>query len=157
MSKFKKKTSASQDIPTAALPDIIFMLLFFFMVTTVLRETDILVEQKIPKAEQLRKIERKSLVSYLYIGKPKKAEQFGSEAKIQANDVFIDPKDVILWVAKEKDKLSEAERDKITIALKVDAEAKMGLISDVQQQLREANARKLMYNTLKLTEKDLGL
>ncbi len=152
MSKFKKKTSASQDIPTAALPDIIFMLLFFFMVTTVLRETDILVEQKIPKAEQLRKIERKSLVAYLYIGEPKKSEVYGSEAKIQANDVFIEPSGVMLWVAQEKDKLAENERDKITIALKVDSEAKMGIISDVQQQLRDANARKIMYNTLKLTD-----
>jgi hypothetical protein len=50
--------------------------------------------------------------------------------------------------------LSEQERDKITIALKVDSEAKMGILSDVQQQLRKANARKLMYNTLKLTNRD---
>jgi len=155
MSKFKKKTSASQDIPTAALPDIIFMLLFFFMVTTVLRETDILVEQKIPKAEQLKKLQRKSLVSYLYIGAPKKSEEFGTEAKIQANDVFIEPEGVLLWVANQKDQLAEAERDKITIALKVDGEAKMGIVSDVQQKLRKANARKLMYNVLKRTDQDL--
>ncbi|MEO0331543.1 MAG: biopolymer transporter ExbD, partial [Bacteroidota bacterium] len=75
MSKFKKKTSASQDIPTSALPDIIFMLLFFFMVTTVLRETDILVEQNLPRAEQLRKMQKKSLVSYIYIGKPRDTEK----------------------------------------------------------------------------------
>lgn len=155
MSKFKKKTSASQEIPTAALPDIIFMLLFFFMVTTVLRETDILVEQNIPRAEQLKKLERKSLVSYLYIGAPKKSEVFGTEAKIQANDVFIEPNDVLLWVANQKDQLAEAERDKITIALKVDSDAKMGIVSDVQQKLRKANARKLMYNVLKQTDKDL--
>ncbi|MFQ3214398.1 MAG: biopolymer transport protein ExbD, partial [Marivirga sp.] len=135
MSKFKKKTSASQDIPTAALPDIIFMLLFFFMVTTVLRETDILVQQNIPRAQQLKKLERKSLVSYLYIGPPKKSEIFGTEAKIQANDVFIEPSGVLLWVANQKDQLAEAERDKITIALKVDSEAKMGIVSDVQQKL----------------------
>jgi len=155
MSKFKKKTSASQDIPTAALPDIIFMLLFFFMVTTVLRETDILVEQEIPKAEQLKKLERKSLVSYLYIGAPKQAEKFGAEARIQANDVFIEPEGVLLWVANQKDQLAEAERDKITIALKVDSEAKMGIVSDVQQKLRKANARKLMYNVLKRTDREI--
>ncbi len=155
MSKFKKKTSASQDIPTAALPDIIFMLLFFFMVTTVLRETDILVEQDIPKAEQLKKLERKSLVSYLYIGAPKKSEEFGKEARIQANDVFIEPEGVLLWIANQKDQLAEAERDKITIALKVDSEAKMGIVSDVQQKLRKANARKLMYNVLKRSDQDL--
>ena len=149
MSKFKKKSSASQEIPTSSLPDIIFMLLFFFMVTTVLRETTINVLQRIPQAQELRKLQRKSLVSYLYVGEPKKAEQWGVEPKIQANDVFIDTKDIVMWVTREKDKLDEVERDQITIALKVDGEAKMGLISDVQLQLREANARKLMYSTPK--------
>ena len=148
MSKFKKKSNAKQDIPTSALPDIIFMLLFFFMVTTVLRETTINVKQRIPDATQLRKLQRKSLVSYLYIGEPKKTGQWGKEPRIQANDVFIEPKDVVLWVTREKDKLSEVERDQITIALKVDKEAKRGLVSDVELQLRKANARKLLYTTL---------
>lgn len=147
MSKFKKKANTKQDIPTSALPDIIFMLLFFFMVTTVLRETTINVEQRIPEASQLRKLQRKSLVSYLYVGKPKNTAVFGSEPKIQANDAFIDVKDIVLWVTKEKDKLNEVERDQITISLKVDEEAKMGLISDVQLELREADARKLLYST----------
>lgn len=148
MSKFKKKANTKQDIPTSALPDIIFMLLFFFMVTTVLREVTINVKQRIPDATQLRKLERKSLVSYLYVGEPKKTEQWGSEPRIQANDVFIEPKDVTLWVAQEKDKLNEVERDQITIALKVDREAKRGLISDIELQLRKANARKLLYSTI---------
>lgn len=148
MSKFKKKANTKQDIPTSALPDIIFMLLFFFMVTTVLREVTINVKQRIPDATQLRKLERKSLVSYLYVGEPKKTDQWGSEPRIQANDVFIEPKDVTLWVAQEKDKLNEVERDQITIALKVDKEAKRGLISDIELQLRKANARKLLYSTI---------
>src|SRR5690606_39997439 len=88
MSKFKKKAKSNPEIPTSALPDIIFMLLFFFMVTTVLRETDLLVEQKIPQAEQLTKLERKSLVSYIYIGKPKSPEKYGTEPRIQVNDVL---------------------------------------------------------------------
>ncbi len=154
MSKFQKKTKASQDIPTAALPDIIFMLLFFFMVTTVLRETDMLVSQQLPRATQLSKLEKKSLVSHLYIGTPKKTNLYGSEPKIQANDVLIEPKDLVLWVNKEKDKLDEAERDQITISLKIDEEAKMGIVSDVQQQLREANARKIMYATPEKTDED---
>ncbi|MEQ8928069.1 MULTISPECIES: ExbD/TolR family protein [Fulvivirga] len=148
MSKFKKKANTKQDIPTSALPDIIFMLLFFFMVTTVLREVTINVKQRIPDATQLRKLERKSLVSYLYVGEPKKTDQWGTEPRIQANDVFIEPKDVTLWVAQEKDKLNEVERDQITIALKVDKEAKRGLISDIELQLRKANARKLLYSTI---------
>ncbi len=152
MSKFKKKASTKQDIPTSALPDIIFMLLFFFMVTTVLREVTINVKQRIPDASQLRKLQRKSLVSYLYIGEPKKTDQWGSEPRVQANDVFIEPSDVILWVTTEKDKLDEVERDQITIAMKVDKEAKRGLVSDVELELRKANARKLLYTTLQELE-----
>ncbi len=147
MSKFKKKTATSQEIPTSSLPDIIFMLLFFFMVTTVLREQEIKVDQHIPRARQLRKLEKKSLVSHIYIGKPtpKYAEIYGTEPKIQVNDVFINPEDILLWVNEEKDNMDEVERDQITISLKVDVETKMGIVSDVQQQLREANARKIMY------------
>jgi len=152
MSKFKKKSESSQDIPTAALPDIIFMLLFFFMVTTVLRETEVKVEQRIPRAEQLVKLEKKKLVTYLYVGKPKDQDAFGSEPLIQANDAFIGIDGIVQWVQQEKSKLSEVERDQITISMKVDNETKMGIIVDVQTELREANARKIMYATPQKSE-----
>jgi len=152
MSKFKKKAKASQDIPTSALPDIIFMLLFFFMVTTVLRETEILVEQNIPRATQLRKLQRKSLVSYLYVGQPKKPEVFGTEPKIQANDQFIEPKDINRWVNTQKDNMNEQERDQITVAMKVDEETKRGILSDVELELRKSNARKLLYTSVQKLE-----
>jgi len=149
MAKFGKKSNTSQDIPTAALPDIIFMLLFFFMVTTVLRETDILVKQQLPKAIQLTKLERKSLVSYIYIGEPKQTNLYGKEPKIQVNDVFVEIADIVQFVNQEKDKLNEAERDQITMSMKVDVASKMGIVSDVQQELREANARKVLYSSIK--------
>jgi biopolymer transport protein ExbD len=145
MAKFKKKTKTSENIPTSALPDIIFMLLFFFMVTTVLREQDILVEQKLPQATQLQKLEKKTLISYLFVGKPKNTNLYGTEPRVQANDVLINTKDIVLWVNQEKDKLSEVERDQITISMKADRDVKMGPISDIQFELREADARKLLY------------
>jgi biopolymer transport protein ExbD len=148
MSKFKKKSKADTNIPTAALPDIIFMLLFFFMVTTVLRETDILVKQNVPRVEELTKLEKKSLVSYIYIGEPKNPALYGTEARIQLNDVLADPSDIVLFVQQEKDKLNEVERDQITIAMKVDVDTKMGIVSDVQQELREASALKLLYTSV---------
>ena len=149
MSKFRKDGKKGMPaISTASLPDIVFMLLFFFMVTTVMRETDILVKQKLPKAVQLSKLERKSLVSYIYIGEPKQSSIFGKEPKIQVNDVFVEIDEIILFVNQEKDKLNEAERDQITIAMKVDVESKMGIVSDVQQELREANARKILYSSI---------
>lgn len=152
MAKFKKKANTNQEIPTAALPDIIFMLLFFFMVTTVMRETDIMVRQQLPKATQLTKIERKSLVSYIYLGEPKNTNLYGEEPKIQTNDVFVDIKDIIQFVNQEKDKLSEVERDQITMSLKVDVDVKMGIITDVQQELRDANARRVLYSSIKTAE-----
>lgn len=145
MAKFKKKSNTSQDIPTAALPDIIFMLLFFFMVTTVLRESTIMVKQSIPKATQLRKLEQKKLVSYMYVGKPNDPKKFGAEPKIQANDAFIEVDGIIQFIEEEKGKLAENEKDQITISIKVDDETKMGIVADIQEKMRDVNARKLMY------------
>ncbi|MBX2898393.1 MAG: biopolymer transporter ExbD [Cyclobacteriaceae bacterium] len=147
MSKFKKKTNVKQDIPTSSMPDVVFMLLFFFMVTTEMRKTTVDVKQQIPKATQLRKLMRKGLVANLYIGEPNKP-QFGKEPKIQADDTFIDTKDLVRWVNAQRSKLDEVERDQLTVALKVDQDAKRGLISDVELELRKANARKLLYSTL---------
>ncbi|WP_026955000.1 ExbD/TolR family protein [Algoriphagus vanfongensis] len=145
MAKFSKKTKTEESIPTSALPDIIFMLLFFFMVTTVLREQDILVEQKIPQATQLQKLQKKTLISYIYIGKPKNTALYGSEPRVQANDALMGAEDIVQWVNQERDLLPEADRGMITISMKVDRDVKMGPISDVQTELREADARRVLY------------
>ncbi|NMM50707.1 ExbD/TolR family protein [Marinigracilibium pacificum] len=153
MSKFRKRNKASQEIPTAALPDIIFMLLFFFMVTTVIRQDNVLVDQKLPTAKDITKLERKSLVSHLYIGKPKESK-YGEEPLVQANDAFVRMDELVLWVTQERDKLDEVDKNAMTVSLKVDRETKMGLVSDVQQELREANALKIMYNTPQFVEEE---
>ena len=147
MSKFRKKSNTKQEIPTSALPDIIFMLLFFFMVTTVMRKSTIKVEQQLPRAEQIKKLEKKNLVSYIYVGKPTETNAFGTEPRIQVNDVFITTDDIVQFVEEERSNLDEVEKNQLTISLKVDGEAKMGLVTDVQEQLKEANALKVMYST----------
>jgi len=148
MAKFKKKPKADPGISTASLPDIVFMLLFFFMVTTKLRETEIMVQQRLPKASQLQKVENKSLVSYIYVGKPKK-DMYGTDPKIQVNDVFVFPNEIPQYVEKEKAKLKEYEREQITMSIKTDSDTKMGILNDVKLQLREAEARKVNYATVK--------
>ena len=147
MSKFKKKAEVKQEIPTSSMPDVVFMLLFFFMVTTEMRKSSIEVKQQIPKASQLRKLERKTLVANLFIGQPTKAE-YGKEERIQANDVFIETGDIIRWVNEEKAKLVEAEREQLTISIKGDKDAKRGIIADVETELRKGNARKVLYSAL---------
>jgi biopolymer transport protein ExbD len=152
MSKFRKRGKKGQPaINTAALPDIVFMLLFFFMVTTVMRETSLKVINVTPKATEVDKLERKSLVSYIYIGKPIKALQtdLGKAPRIQLNDAFKTKEDIFQFVEMERDKRDEAERNLITWSLKVDQKTKMGIVTEVKQELRKANALKINYSAKK--------
>jgi len=142
----KFKSPKEKEIPvisTASLPDIVLMLLFFFMVTAVMRETNLLVEQRLPSATQLTKLQDPSLVSHIYIGKPKDTQRFGQTELIQMNDVFVDPRQVPQLITQENQDVT-----KITVSLKVDRQSKMGLISDVKLKLREANARRINYSAI---------
>ncbi len=152
MSKFKKKTGGGTPaISTASLPDIVFMLLFFFMVTTVMREVELKVENTKPNATEIKKLERKSLVTYVYVGKPKPAyiPQVGAEPRIQLNDAFARIKDIQQFVITERENINEAERPLMTVSIKADEEVKMGLITDIKQELRKANTLKINYSTRK--------
>lgn len=152
MAKFTKKSNANPTISTASLPDIIFILLFFFMVTTRMRDTSIMVEQQIPQATQLQEIEQKTLVSYIYVGAPKEPQLYGTEPRVQVNDVFINTRDIPQFVEQEKAKLPEAEREMIWMSLKVDKDTKMGILNDVKLALRDANALKLNYSSTRRAE-----
>ena len=152
MSKFRKKGKKGQPaVNTASLPDIVFMLLFFFMVTTVMRETSLKVLNITPKATEVAKLEKKSLVAYIYIGKPIKALQgaFGTAPRIQFNDAFKTLEDIPLFVEMERDARDEKERNLITWSLKVDVKTKMGIVTEVKQELRKVNALKLNYSANK--------
>lgn len=150
MSRFKtKKGKESPAINTSSLPDIIFMLLFFFMVTTVMREVTVIVKQKMPEATEVQKLERKSLVSYIYIGEPKNSRKHGTSSRIQLNDSFANVEDIQEYVAKEREDRDEADRRFITTSLKVDGATKMGIVTDVKQELRKAGALKINYSTRK--------
>ena len=149
MSKFKK--DGGKEIPpvnTAALPDIVFMLLFFFMVVTVMREDSLIIENQLPNADQVEKLDKKNPVSYIYIGKPSKGyEKYGSEAIIQLNDRPADVKEIAAFVNAERAALREELIPFLTIGMKVDKEATMGIVGDVKQELRKVNALKLNYTT----------
>ena len=151
MSKFKKKKGGgTPGISTASLPDIVFMLLFFFMVATVMRETSLKVENKLPAADQVEKLDKKNPISYIYAGKPSaNYKNFGTEARIQLNDKFADVKDIAAFIAAERAALREELVPYLTVALKVDSETNMGLVSDIKQELRKVNALKINYTTRK--------
>ena len=111
-----------------------------------MRQTNVMVDNKLPSATQLQKLDRKLEKSYLYIGKPKDAS-LGKEAKIQANDQFITPNDIPRFINEELAKMPIAKKNKsnLIVVLNIDGEAKMGMISDVKQQLREVDTRRITY------------
>ena len=152
MSKFRKdKKKGIPAISTASLPDIVFMLLFFFMVTTVMRETTLFVNILTPKATEIKKMEKKSLVSYIYIGPPIKRLQssYGTSARIQLNDAFASVDEIQEFIATERESRDEKEITYMTASIKADETVKMGIITDVKQELRKANALKINYSTRK--------
>ncbi|MDB0022486.1 biopolymer transporter ExbD [Flavobacteriaceae bacterium] len=150
MSKFKKKKGGELPaISTASLPDIVFMLLFFFMVATVMRDNTLMVDNKLPAADQVQKLDKKDRVIYIYAGKPSSRYKikYGSQAKIQLNDKFSVVSDVGAYVLAERATKREELQNVLTTALKVDGETNMGLISDIKQELRKVNALKINYTT----------
>lgn len=150
MSKFaKKKDSGLPAVNTASLPDIVFMLLFFFMTVTVMKDSSLKVENTLPNATETKKLEKKDRVIYIYVGAPTSqyASQFGKESKIQLNDKFADPSSVGDYILQERAKKSQDLQNVLTTALKVDKNANMGIISDIKLQLRKVNALKVNYTT----------
>lgn len=156
MSKFSKKTkSGSPAISTASLPDIVFMLLFFFMVSTTMKEVDTKVSIQLPNATQVKKVEDKSLVSYIYVGAPTDAwkDQFGSKPVIQLNDQIVNIGLVQQWVEQERAQRKEFEVPKMTFSLKVDKNTEMGIVVDVKEELRNIQALRINYASKRPVEK----
>ncbi|MBC6992755.1 biopolymer transporter ExbD [Neolewinella lacunae] len=149
MAKFtKKRGKASPAVSTASLPDIIFMLLFFFMMVTVLRDSDLKLQVNTPEATQLTKLEEKSLVNYIYIGRPTKQYQavYGTSPRIQLGDKISTVDDIPLFLEQHKVKLPDNKRDRITSSLRVDGEVTMGIVQDVKTKLRKSNQLKINYS-----------
>ena len=150
MSKFaKKKDGELPAVSTASLPDIVFMLLFFFMTVTTMKDSSIMVENVLPNATEVKKLEKKDRIIYVYVGSPTKDYQktFGSEAKVQLNDKFANVSEVGDYILAETAKKPQDLQAFLTTALKVDRNANMGIISDIKQELRKVNALKVNYTT----------
>ena len=150
MSKFGGSNN-KKEVPamtSSSLSDIVFMLLFFFMVTTQLRETENKVMVQMPEASEVVKLERKDLNAYINIGTPIKSLQskFGTDARIQLNDSFKTVDDIRDFIAAERESKSEADRQLMTVSIRADQDVRMGIITDVKQELRRCSALKIMYS-----------
>jgi len=150
MATFKR--SGKKDMPELGTSsDIVFMFLFFFMVTTQMRQNEVKVSVKLPEASEVAKLERKDLASYINVGPPTLNYQakFGTDARIQLNDSFKTVDDIRDFIAAERDAMSEADRQFMTVSIKADQDVRMGIVTDIKQELRRCSALKIMYNARK--------
>ena len=149
MGKFTK--SGKKDMPemnTSSMPDIVFAILFFFMVTTTMRSETLMVQMKLPSATEVQKLEKKSLVTYINIGVPMDT-RLGTGTQMQLNDRFADVSDIQNYIAQEKARMNEADQPLMTVSIKADEATRMQYITDVKQALRQAYALKISYSARK--------
>lgn len=128
----KKRASTKQEIPTASMPDIIFMLLLFFMVTTTLREVEVLVNYSLPEAKAIEKIENKRLISYVWVGK---------DGRVQINDSLVKVDEIQNIMYAKRQALPN-----VIVSLRVDKNTDMGFVTDIQQELRKAFCLRINYS-----------
>lgn len=149
MGKFTK--SGGREMPelnTASMPDLVFAILFFFMVTTTMRSETLMVKVNLPTASEIQKLEKKSLVTYINIGPPMEAK-YGTGTQMQLNDKFAEIADIQDYIAQEKSSMNESDQQLMTVSIKADEETRMRYISDVKQALRKAFALKISYSSRK--------
>ena len=157
MSRFNKGKKEMPELNTSSLPDLIFSVLFFFMMVTTMREVTYLVKFDRPAGTQLEKLARKSCTSFIYIGRPATDQlrsQYGNQTKIQLNDAFAtDASEVYDFVMKDRNTLAEIDKPFYTVSIKADHETPMGYITDVKKQLRKGYALKMVYSATKRDKK----
>jgi biopolymer transport protein ExbD len=156
MASFSKKSKGeAPPISTASLPDIIFILLFFFMVSTTMKEVEYKIQLKLPAASESKKVENKSLVSYIYVGPPTKnwATKYGTKPVIQLNDQIAKLENLQQYVEEERSSRNENDVPKLTFSLKIHEETDMGIVSDLKQELRKCQALLINYSARKTTNK----
>lgn len=138
------------ELNTSSLPDLVFAFLFFIMMVTTIREVTPKVSfSNLPNATELTKLEEKSLVTFIYVGKPNKEfrEMYGTGSAIQLNDqVTQNPSSVYSYVKQAQSKMKADRRQKMQVSLKADKDTKMNIVSQIKEELRRAEALNLSYS-----------
>lgn len=151
MSLFRRKERQVPGLNTASLPDLIFTVLFFFMIVTHMRQTEMKVQYQVPQGTELEKLTRKSTVTYIYIGPPapQYEQALGREVQVQLNDKLATPAEVASFAAAERARLAPEDQERMTVSIKADRRTPMGKVSEVKQALRRAGALKVNYSAVK--------
>ena len=151
MSFINRKERKIPDLNTSSLPDLIFTVLFFFMIVTHMRSVPVNVLFRTPEGNQLTRVTKRASTTYIFIGKPLKQLQatMGDTIVVQVNDRFV-PLDQLAEVMKaEKERMEAKDNTEMTVVLKADRDVPVGIVADVKKALREANTLRVHYSASK--------
>jgi len=156
MSRFKRQRQRTvPGLNLASLPDLIFTVLFFFMIVTHMRDVDPKVQYTVPEGTELAKEVNKSGLVYIFIGKPVDAQGrvIADDPRIQMGDRYVTVDEIGAEIEKERNRMSEDDRQRLTVSIRADRDTEMGLINDVKQALRKAGALNINYSAMKEEKK----
>lgn len=154
MSMFRRTRRQVPALNTASLPDLIFTVLFFFMIVTHMRKVALKVKYQVPQGTELTRLTKKSTITYIYIGRPTATTDGkpGVGTRIQLNDKYADAGEVADYVTAERNRMSPDDAQAMTVSIKADRQTDMGTITDVKQSLRRANILRVNYSAVSLNK-----
>ncbi len=145
MSMYRHNSHEVPGLNTSSLPDLIFSVLFFFMIVTHMRKANVMVKYKVPAGTELTRLTRHSATNYIYVGPPMGAPE-GSAPEIQLNDKIVTVAAMEMFMKDERKNISDEDRANMEVSIKADKDTKMGIITDIKQSLRRANVLKINYS-----------
>jgi biopolymer transport protein ExbD len=140
----RRRSRELPELNTSSLPDLIFTVLFFFMIVTHMRDVDLQVRYEVPQGTELQKLTHKSAVTYIYIGRVKDAPV--DSFYIQLNNSLATVDDIKAYVESERSKMSSEDQPRMTVSIKADRDVPFGIISDVKKALQQSFALKVNYS-----------
>ena len=155
MSMFKQRQR--RDIPQlnmASMPDLIFTVLFFFMIVTHMRSVPVMVKHQVPAGKELTKLSKQPVITYIYIGKPQNGASADSPSSVvQVNDKIMEVDAISDYMSSLRHSLGKEDAENMIVSLKVDKDTEMGLVSDVKQALRRAHVMRVHYSAVSKDKK----
>ncbi len=146
MSRFRRSRPEMPGLNTASLPDLIFSVLFFFMIVTHMRKVTLKVKYREPQGVELTRLAKKSTVTYIYIGKSLQGSGRSGKTVIQMNDKIVTPAEIVDYLSEARSKMTPDEQQQMMVSIKADRDTRMEVINEVKQALRQAKALKISYS-----------
>jgi biopolymer transport protein ExbD len=145
-----------QGVPTlnvASMPDLIFTVLFFFMIVTHMRSDEVKVRLEVPAGSEVKKLTGHPAIINIYIGRQgdRETRSLDNTWLVQLNGDLVSPSEIPARINAIRSKLSPENAERLTVSFRADRHAPMGLVSDVKQALQQAYALKINYSATEIS------